>query len=373
MDNRERLGAILNHQSPDRIPWIPRMLLWYNARKLAGTLPPKWQDLSLREIEHELRVGTPARDGRIFTEEYDGVDLVERTEGGKQILEYHTPVGMVRRVTAYAEELDRDGLPGRMEEYPLKKAEDYAVWEWIVQHTRWVPKYEDYVAYDAEIGTDGLPMVSVGDVPLHHWMLDLAGYDDAFFHLVDYTREVESLLQVMWEVERERKWPVIAESPAKLVLHGVHLSSQFTPPNLFDKYALPYYDELMPLLHGNGISVAMHADNDTSLIMDQIERAGWDMLECFVTAPMVPLTLERARKVWGNRIILWGCIPSLLLSPSVSEDDFRTYIKEMFRTLAPGDAVILGLADNVMPNSPIERVAWISDYVEEHGDYPLEG
>ena len=45
----------------------------------------------------------------------------------------------------------------------------------------------------------------------------------------------------------------------------------------------------------------------------------------------------------------------------------------MFKVLAPGDAVILGAADNVMPDSLIERVAWVSDYVREHGDYPLEG
>ena len=79
-------------------------------------------------------------------------------------------------------------------------------------------------------------------------------------------------------------------------------------------------------------------------ILAHIERAGWDMVECFVTAPMVPLTLERAREFWGTRMILWGCIPCSIFSPSVSEDDFRGYIRQMFKTLAPGDAVILGAA-----------------------------
>ena len=75
MNNRERLLAILDGQPPDHIPWIPRILLWYNARRLAGALPPKWENLSLREIEHDLRIGTPARDGRVFSVEYDGVEL----------------------------------------------------------------------------------------------------------------------------------------------------------------------------------------------------------------------------------------------------------------------------------------------------------
>jgi hypothetical protein len=164
---------------------------------------------------------------------------------------------------------------------------------------------------------------------------------------------------------------VIAESPARLLLHGVHLSSAFTPPPLFKRYVLPYYEQFMPMMHERGKAVAMHADNDTSLIVELIEQAGWDMVECFVTAPMVPLTLEEARRTWGERVIIWGGIPSALLSPSVSEQEFRDYMDQLFKTIAPGEAFILGVADNVMPDSLIERVAYVSELVEERGWYPV--
>jgi hypothetical protein len=373
MNDRERLLAILNHQPPDRIPWIPRLDLWYNARVRTGTMPAKWQGLSLREVERALRLGTPARTGRICRMEREGVEVRERREGNQRITEYHTPVGMVRTVTHQVEDLERQALPGRVEEWPLKGPADYRVWEWIVQHTTWVPAYDDYHAYDAEIGGEGLPMIAVGDVPLHEFTLNLAGYDHAFYQLADYPREVEHLLATITEVERHRQWPVIANSPAKLILHGVHLSTQFTPPALFARHILPYYAEFMPLMHEHGIAVAMHADNDVSMLLDLIERAGWDMMECFVTAPMVPLTLARAREVWGNRVILWGGLPCSLLSPSVSEADFRAYVDEMFRIIAPGDAFILGAADNVMPDSLIERVQWLTEVVEERGQYPIRG
>jgi hypothetical protein len=39
----------------------------------------------------------------------------------------------------------------------------------------------------------------------------------------------------------------------------------------------------------------MHADADTSRILDLIEQGGWDMVECFVTAPMASITLEQAK------------------------------------------------------------------------------
>jgi len=47
-------------------------------------------------------------------------------------------------------------------------------------------------------------------------------------------------------------------------------------------------------------------------------------------------------------------------------------MRGLFRTVAPGDAFILGVADNVMPTSVIERVERISDLVEKHGTYPVQ-
>ncbi|MHB1294578.1 MAG: uroporphyrinogen decarboxylase family protein [Anaerolineae bacterium] len=371
MNDRERLLRILDHQFPDRIPWIPRLELWYNAHRMAGTLPARFEGMSLREVERALRLGTPARDGRIYTKALEGVDVEECVHAGKRITTYHTPVGSVRTVMHYSTTLDALGLPGRIEEYPLKDPRDYRVWEWLVEHTHWLPAYEEYATYDAEVGSEGLPMVSVGDVPFHEFLLELAGYDHAFYQLADYPEEIEHLLAVMTAVQRERLWPVIFESPARLLLHGVHLSSQFTPPALFERHVLPYYQEFMPQAHAHGKAVAMHGDNDTSRILGHIKRAGWDMVECFVTAPMVPLTLAEARRAWGNRVIIWGGLPSLLLSPSVPEDEFRAYMDELLHVIAPGDAFILGVADNVMPDSLIERVEWVSEVVAARGACPL--
>lgn len=370
--NRERILAILDRRPPDRIPWIPRLELWYQARNLSGGMPARWRGRTLRQVERDLRLGTPAREGRIFRVEYDGVEIVSRREGVRDITEYRTPVGSVRTVTRSTETLSSQGLPGRVEEHLLKGPRDYRVWEYVVQHARWTPDYDGYRRYDREIGEDGLPLVSVGDVPFHEFAQALAGYEDAYLQLADHEREVEHLLSVMQEVQRSSLWPVILESPARLLLHGVHLSSQFTPPRLFERFVLPYYRELVPLAHERRMAVAMHADNDTSQILDAIERAGWDMVECFVTAPMVPLTMQQARERWGNRVIIWGGIPSTLLSPGVPEEDFRRYVRGLLRTVAPGDAFILGVADNVMPDSLIDRVAWTTELVEERGAYPME-
>jgi len=145
-----------------------------------------------------------------------------------------------------------------------------------------------------------------------------------------------------------------------------------TSPPLFRKYITPYYQELSALLHARGKTLAWHADDDTSLIMNEVLEAGYDMSECFTTAPMVPLTLKEARATLGTRHIIFGGIPSLVLEPNYPEEEFEAYVRDVFRTIAPGDGFILGVADNLMPTSVIERVERISELVDEYANYPID-
>jgi hypothetical protein len=96
------------------------------------------------------------------------------------------------------------------------------------------------------------------------------------------------------------------------------------------------------------------------------------MVETFTTAPMVSCTLEEARAAWGNEVIIWGGVPSVILEDTFTEEQFEDYMRNIFDTIAPGDAFILGVADNVMPAAKIERIARISEMVEELGNYPVQ-
>ncbi len=89
------------------------------------------------------------------------------------------------------------------------------------------------------------------------------------------------------------------------------------------------------------------------------------MAECFVTAPMVPTTLAEARAAWGDRVIIWGGVPSVILEPQFSAAEFEAYLREIFAVVGDGAAFILGVADNVMPGAEIERVRRITEMVSK--------
>ena len=371
MTNRERILAILAGQTPDRIPWIPRLGIWYEANLRRGTLPQPYRGRSLREVERDVFGGTAGRDGVIYRIRLRNVELRTHQIGPMETLtEYVTPVGTVTTQLRGTEHLRRQGIQDSEVGFMLKRREDYAVVEYLVEHTEYLPAYEEYEAYEREVGDEGYPIVNCGDCPFHHWMRALSGYNQAFYHLSDWPNEVERLVGTITDRFKQTVWEHMLDSPAKLLMHGHHLSSQMTPPRLFRQYILPYYQELTPRVRARGKVTAIHADNDTRLIFDLIDQAGIGMAECFVTSPMVRTTLAEARAAWGDRVILWGGVPSTILEAPFGDEEFERYMDDLFRTIAPGRAFILGIADNAMPGSDIRRIRRITEMVKERGKYP---
>ncbi len=70
-------------------------------------------------------------------------------------------------------------------------------------------------------------------------------------------------------------------------------------------------------------------------------------------------------------MIIWGGIPSVILEEDFSEEEFEAYMSALFKTIAPGDAFILGVADNVTGPALLSRLVRIREMVEEKGKYPV--
>lgn len=372
MTNRERVLAILARKRPDQVPWIPRLRLWYGAHLRAGTMPSKYAGMSLRQVEHAVGCGTPARDGKIFRERLENVEVVVTKKGRDTLTEYRTPIGTLTSHEYVTAELAQLGLSGRHQKYLLEGPADYRIWEYVVEHTYYDPTYEEYLDYEREIGDDGYPLILAGDDPCNRFLLRLAGYNGAYLQLADHTAEVEHMFTVMHQVDRERLWPVISNSPALLINHGMHFDSQMTPPPLFRKYINPYYQEFSALLHARGKCLSYHADNDSRLLLPLIPEAGFDMGECFTTWPMNKLTIGEAYKAWQpTNTIIWGGIPSVLFGSDFSDQEFEDYMDTLFKSIAPGDNFILGIADDLLPGHIIERVERVSQLVKERGRVPI--
>jgi uroporphyrinogen-III decarboxylase len=86
---------------------------------------------------------------------------------------------------------------------------------------------------------------------------------------------------------------------------------------------------------------------------------------------MTSIDIADTRRLWGDRVTMWGGIASVMLTDTFSDDEFEEHLDDLFRAIAPGERFILGFGDNVPTDAPFDRVKRIAQYWVERGSYPL--
>jgi hypothetical protein len=368
MTNRERLEAVLSGLSPDRIPAVWRLDKWYRCGAGEKNWPPELTGKSLEEVESYLGLARSARAGKVFRTLFSPpVHLVEHRRGDDVVVEVHTPSGVLRRVARYRPGDEQAGLSPAIVEYPIRELGHYAAFEQMMRHTEYLPTYDDFIRYGRAVGDAGLPLLILGPNPIHELLMNWTGYEAGYLHLADAPDVVLGAVQVADEAYR-RMWSIVANSPARFVMHGVNFDSRMTPPSIFRAHFLPYLRAFNDLMHDSGKWTACHADGDMSALLDLTVEAGYDAAVCFACEPLVRCSFERARAAWRDHLTIWGGLPSTLLEPHVPIERLLGHLEHIYTSLGDGRRFISGLSDQAMPTSSWDHLRTAAEFVRKHAD-----
>jgi uroporphyrinogen-III decarboxylase len=397
MTHKERMLRAARGEWADRLPFAPRLDLWYNAQASRGTLPPRYRNLSTREIADDLGVGYHAvnpefRRVRSVDDRTDrplglyslwgypyrviltDVDRIVRTEGDFIHVEYRTPVGSVSSTVSYTAEMRESGASvAWIDEPVIKTVADYRVVGHIFRHARLTPDYDSYRAYQARVGDRGFAVCfgSGAASPVHHIMKDLMNHTEFYYHLADHPKELQELAEDMTPFY-VRMVEILADSPAEVVMVGGNFDDTITYPPLFEAHILPWMQRWAEMLHAKGKLYETHCDGENDGLLELLAESGMDVAESVCGPPMVAVSMDRMRAAFGGRITIFGGVPSVaLLEDSMSEEEFERYMAALFRELAPGDRHILGVSDMVPPDAKWERLVRMAEMVEAWGALPL--
>lgn len=390
--------ATIRGEPAGRVPWTPRIDLWYRAHLRKGTLPEKWADASMWDIIRDVGGVLYYPNIPAWRERFWGVDIVVIVDGEvvdtdqpitssfsgrdvwgtgtrwgeKTITEYRTPRGTVSTTHVWTRDMALGGvqLP-QLKERMIKSVGDYPVVEYLLEHTEYIPDYEVIKEVIEEFGDEGLLIGGAGFTPIHTLMMDYMGYGQCFYHMHDHPREFGRLLQVL----KERTWEakrIAARSPAEILMIGCNWSEMITSPPLYKKYFVPALEELVDLMHSHGKLTTCHVDGDMKRLFKMFVETGVDVAEALAPKPLCNYTLAEAREILGSRMTIWGAIPTPLFTDAYSDEEFDAYVQDIFRTIAPGDHFILAMGDNIPPNGIFERVYRVAELVEEFGDLPID-
>jgi hypothetical protein len=386
MTHREHILSAIRGESSGCIPWVPRLEFWYRARLRENNLPSELHGLTLPEVAEYLGVGCYSSIPD-FTQREEETDMADRGigivnlpvlpyrvilegvdrrvvhSGRETITEYRTPAGSLRTAEIFTEEmLDAGASLSWVTEQAIRQPNDFATAAWIFSHLKVEARPNGYEAHRRAVGDRGVAVAYVNGTacPVHHIMKELMPVEQFFFAMHDYPEKIAQLQDAM-EPYYSRIQQFAAESSAEVVLLGGNYDDSITHPRFFEKYILPPLRNYADVLHGKGKYLMTHTDGENRRLMPLYLRAGFDIADSVCPAPMTRMTLDEIRVALGDRITIWGGIPSVLLCPdSADEAQFRHSIDDLFERYSEQSRLVLGVSDMVTADVSWDRLAYIT-------------
>lgn len=393
MTHKERMLAVLRGEPTDRIPWAPRLDLWYNANSRAGTLPAKYVHASLADIVDDLGMGFHAvvpnfKDLRGPEDEVDralgihnlrtmpyrtvleGVQRDVRLERDRTIVKYKTPVGEIETITLYDEGMRKAGITiTHIESHAFKGVEDYAPLCFIFQHARIEEQFDGYAAWAGNIGERGVAVAYMGLAasPAHFIMRDLMPLDRFFFEMHDHPDEFNELVRSVG-MYYAQLLDIARDCPADVVFAGANYDASVTYPPFFAQYIQPWLKRFADVLHPVGKFLLTHTDGENDGLLEHYLASGIDIADSVCPKPMTKLTVGETREVFAGRVTIMGGLPSVALLPFVMhEAEFEKFLDAFFAEIGTGDHLIFGVSDTTPPQADFERLVRVGKRVDAFG------
>lgn len=377
MNKKERIEAVIRHKKIDKIPWT-----MYASYPPWGETELKFRNEGLTLIYQHFPICKVSIPEVEVTEESQyilGSDIGRNTI----IRKFRTPLGEVSTkhelfinnlptpgdlIQKFGSEIDQEMLSW-VTGFPFKSESDYEILEYIYKNILYSPNFEEFIKTENLIGSDGFIMANLGKSPFQILLYELMGIERCYLEYYSNPKKFRRLYEVLYENLR-KKYMLVADSPALLFWSSENLTSMLTPPDLFQEFYVPFYNEMADILHKKGKVYAVHMDGNLKNLVNFIKETKIDVIEAFTPPPMGDLPVAEAMKIWKDKII-WINFPGTLLATSNAKE-IKEYTIGLLKSIAPGDNFMIGCTESF----PMER--WdmafgaISNALKECGDYPIK-
>ncbi len=406
---KQSILRLMNREPIDRIPWFPRIDLWYNYHHRQGTLPPGYQ-LPMEDIIAKLGGGIYKRGVPIYRERLQNIDIdicysnpiwrqrIESADtglnrnyilsivlqtlssaegnttatyktdaslsGSDVLVVLKTPRGNVSAKFRSSEILQEAGIRPVQFEYFIKDiTQDREPVKYIIENIVLEPTFEPFRQVEHALGEKGVAWARTSPYysPMHQLMWIYMGPERTFLDLYDHRDAVEDLMACIQE-SLLKVQSICLESPARFIAHGGNFDATMTSPQHFETYFIPYFASFAEKLHARSKYLVVHVDGEMNTLMDIYPRTKTDIAEGFTPAPMTRVPFEQAVDQWTDQVILWGGIPASLLSKDVSESECDAFISDLL-TQGRRYPFVLSMGDNTPIDADIRRLEKISERV----------
>ena len=352
MTSYEQLMAVYRRQNTGKIPWaayggflLPqgtneRLLRnqgcgWIHWTPVCSWIAPGMSHMNGWMFEGEIKDTTTSvrfkwqDDHRIIVRQYD------------------TPKGSV-----YEELHEEPGYHSLyVKKFLIEKPEDYEVVKFMIENTALRENYAGWADSRDNLGQDGVELAVTDRSPFQKVLLELCGTERLYFDLFEIPDVVEDLLQTLARKELDA-FRSVADSPAEVIWMVENVTGCITTPPMFEKYCVPFYNQVAALVHARDKVLAAHFDGAMNPLKDLIAQTDIDVVESFSLREVGgDMTIEEAFAVWPNKAIVAN-IPAYFCQ--LDKKEIWKYLEDFFARL-PSRNFMFELSEN-FPLPELRRV-----------------
>lgn len=363
MTKREKNLSIFAKNGRAKVLFQPRIEWWYQWHKARGTLPPRYQKMSLMEFFDDLDVsiryyayhtGMPSELGIEYTKK---IKIKEKIKGKEKVLIIDTPEGQLIRKLRQSS----DG-GWRTIQFPIKNTEDMKKAEYLFKNRHLIFIKENFERGSKFVGNRGEPQCFFPHSPYQSLALEWMGTENLVYALADIPEKVERVMRAIDESYDCFTQDIISYGKVKIMNFGENIDANIVSPRYFEKYCLPFYEKRSGQLRKQGIYTHIHIDGSFRSLLKYLKDLPFDGLEALTPLPQGDVAIEEMKQIIGDKILLDG-IPAIMFLPNYPLDEFKDFVKRVIELFY--GRLILGASDEVPPLADIERVRYVSEYCQD--------
>jgi hypothetical protein len=305
--------------------------------------------LRFLDFYREFGWGLPVHIYDWYEELYSGgVEKRVTTEGRHRIVTWRTPRGdLVRRYKLDAE--------GTWSEYGhmVKSLDNLDIVRFIVEHTKWQPKFKAMEQFLAETEGFGVADTVLFRSPFGKLVHEYMGFEAVTYALFDHEDEVLEFLHFQEHYDLEFA-ALAATAPLGIVIVSDHADENLISPAWYEAYCIPYYRKVCDLLHGAGKVVSTHLDGNFRGFFPIIGDAGFDLLDGCTPAPMFNYEVEELAGALKPGMSCYCGVPASMFTTNVPAEEIATFGERIARAF--DGRVIVNVGDILPPTGDIDGV-----------------
>lgn len=381
MTLRERFFRLFENTTDKYVPFFPDITDWYMGTRISpgepypyepgqfipssspfhkrkSSMPAELAGLNLLEIYQKYDWGFPVHIYDWFEFKYSAqVSYEEKIQGNIKLRRFCTPQGDLERI----DQLSGDGS-WAPREYYIKQLSDLDTMRLVIEHTVYVPRFEQAKAVLKELGGQGVGDLPVMRSPFGKLVHEYMGFDQVVYALYDHPKVVMDFLALQEQKDLEQV-RLVAQCPGRIVIISDHADENLIAPPYYKDYCIPFYQKACGILHDAGKLVSTHWDGNHKALFPMIGETGFDLLDGCTPAPMNNYEVEELAEALPRGMVTYLGVPSSLFCQGLPTEEILAFGERIYNALA--GRVIINVGDILPPNGDIFQVIALGEHVRK--------